>query len=103
MLPFRTMDKSSLPENLRPFYPIVVSLLSESRMILRLPRTHISYLTVHESVVRANDSQRRAGLHIETPGRVAVAEMGFETVGWGVGMRQSKVIGRKTFRKQYLY
>ena len=63
MLPFILGDVNSLPENLREYYYMIV-------MKCPLQASEIGkvvYLTVHEGLVEAGTSQRRAGLHIESP------------------------------------
>lgn len=63
MMPFILGQKDSLPNNLQCYYEAI-----ESCPYLITERGKVGYLTVHESMVQANDSQRRQGLHIEAPG-----------------------------------
>ena len=63
MMPFILGQKDSLPNHLLCYHDAI-----ESCPYLMSERGKVGYLTVHESLVRANDSQRRQGLHIEAPG-----------------------------------
>jgi hypothetical protein len=63
MMPFILGDKYSLPIHLRPYYDCI-----EKCPINPTENGTVCYLTVHESYVQARTSQRRDGLHIETPG-----------------------------------
>jgi len=63
MMPFRMGDKSSLPEDLWHYWPMI-----EECDVPREEKGKIGYLTIHESQVAAGETQRRPGLHIESPG-----------------------------------
>ncbi|KAJ3232734.1 hypothetical protein HDU78_006874 [Chytriomyces hyalinus] len=56
-----------LPERLKRYAPIVAECLR------RVPREwgKVGYITVHESYVEEGQTQRRPGLHIESPGVIA--------------------------------
>jgi hypothetical protein len=83
MMPFRPHDRESLPERLHPYWQLIASCVSGATDV-----EDVAYLSVHESFVAKGASQRRGGLHIETPGAVQ-AEFGeMYTVGWGLGERQ---------------
>ena len=66
MMPFLLFDpRSTLPDELQSYADIIKTI---SMLIPRVGSTdsHIAYLTVHESDVAANQTQRRPGLHIES-------------------------------------
>jgi hypothetical protein len=63
MMPFIFGDADSLPDNLRCYFDCI-----EQCPYLQEEVGKIGYLTVHESYVKANQAQRREGLHIESPG-----------------------------------
>ena len=64
MMPFVIGDRHSLPPQLHPYY---------DNLVRRCPYDEsdagkVGYISVQESVVEAGKSQRRAGLHIDSPG-----------------------------------
>eukprot|EP01060_Flectonema_neradi_P000418 TRINITY_DN1026_c0_g1_i16.p1 TRINITY_DN1026_c0_g1~~TRINITY_DN1026_c0_g1_i16.p1 ORF type:complete len:371 (+),score=74.89 TRINITY_DN1026_c0_g1_i16:60-1115(+) len=61
MMPFVFGDKNSIPSEYHGYLPLI-----ENCWNLRPGK--ICYLTIQESLVKKDTSQRRAGLHIETPG-----------------------------------
>jgi hypothetical protein len=63
MMPFIFGQKDSLPNNLLCYYDAI-----EACPYLMSERGKVGYLTVHESLVQANDSQHHQGLHIGAPG-----------------------------------
>jgi hypothetical protein len=84
MMPFRTHDRDSLPKELHQYWLLISSCVSDAADV-----EDIAYLSVHESFVAKGASQRRGGLHIETPGAVQDTELGETyTVGWGMGERR---------------
>ena len=62
MLPFVLGDSSSLPVQLLPYY----SLIEKCRVLLE-EMGKVCYLTISESHVDGDTTQRRGGLHIEAP------------------------------------
>ena len=62
MLPFVLGDPSSLPAELLPYYPLI-----EKCRVLPEEMGKVCYLTVCESYVGQDATQRRGGLHIEAP------------------------------------
>jgi len=62
MMPFVLGDRTTLPEELHDYWPMIATCLETlpDEELLR-----VGYLTVHESEVRAGASQRRGGLHTE--------------------------------------
>mmetsp|Transcript_6900 Transcript_6900/g.13385 ORF Transcript_6900/g.13385 Transcript_6900/m.13385 type:complete len:470 (-) Transcript_6900:248-1657(-) len=101
MMPFRIGDPSSLPLELRKYWPVLqsmnASLTSSPRPRRELsanpPPPAVAYLTVDEGEVPAGESQRRPGLHTETPG-VDIGgigpAMGFDYHPWGMGWVNSR-------------
>eukprot|EP01060_Flectonema_neradi_P000414 TRINITY_DN1026_c0_g1_i12.p1 TRINITY_DN1026_c0_g1~~TRINITY_DN1026_c0_g1_i12.p1 ORF type:complete len:209 (+),score=30.39 TRINITY_DN1026_c0_g1_i12:703-1329(+) len=61
MMPFVFGDKNSIPSEYHGYLPLIESCWG-------LKGGQICYLTIQESLVKKDTSQRRAGLHIETPG-----------------------------------
>jgi hypothetical protein len=64
MMPFVIGDRNSLPPQLHPYY---------DNLVLHCPYDEsdvdkVGYISVQESMVEAGTSQRRAGLHIDSPG-----------------------------------
>ena len=85
MMPFlvgQTFEECQLPENLRPYWPMIEACLypEMNRAWHHLwPSKQrpselgkVNYLTVHESFVEEGTSQRRPGLHVDMPGVVKV-------------------------------
>ena len=65
MMPFVFDEKESLPEEYHQYWPMIEKYGNDVSS-----SGSICYLTIQESMVLANTSQRRPGLHIETPGCV---------------------------------
>lgn len=63
MMPFILGQKESLPEDLRCYYEMI-----RSCPYVKEENGKVAYLTVQESFVDTDQSQRRPGLHIESPG-----------------------------------
>jgi len=81
MMPFIIGDNSSIPPKYRAYVPMLCRLPIENSFA----RGKVGYLTIHESMVQQNTSQRRLGIHTETPG--VISEPGFYTehARWGGG------------------
>lgn len=65
MMPFIMSKKESLPSFLHSYWPLI------AKCVNWLPggqRDLVGYLTVQESHVEAGETQRRPGLHTESPG-----------------------------------
>ena len=82
MLPLSRYDvANTLPKDLHRFLPLVdmcLAMVDEAAEVV--------YLTVQESYVEEGETQRRPGLHIESPGTVLVSELGTRrSSGWGGG------------------
>ena len=72
MLPFDIKDKGTLPDELKQYWPIIELC---SRRIVKKPSGHCTgYLTIDERPVCAGNSQRRPGVHCESPSVIAVPE-----------------------------
>jgi hypothetical protein len=87
MLPFIMGDPESLPNELQPYYDTVIARcpVEESEI------GKVVYLTVNEGFVKAGNTQRRGGLHIEAPGSFKT-EASFTAAvehHWGQGMADS--------------
>eukprot|EP00658_Telonema_sp_P-2_P036467 TRINITY_DN26373_c0_g1_i1.p1 TRINITY_DN26373_c0_g1~~TRINITY_DN26373_c0_g1_i1.p1 ORF type:complete len:293 (+),score=51.98 TRINITY_DN26373_c0_g1_i1:193-1071(+) len=68
MMPFVIGNKTSLPPWLQQYWPLIQQCLHAQHTPLYGLKSQIWYLTVHESEVAAGESQRRGGLHCESPG-----------------------------------
>lgn len=80
MMPFIIGDPDSIPAKFRQYWPMI-----EACPGLHREAGYIGYLTLQESWVESGRSQRRPGLHLETPG--LVMSKGGETAvdTWGMG------------------
>eukprot|EP01103_Thecamoeba_quadrilineata_P007675 TRINITY_DN17521_c0_g1_i1.p1 TRINITY_DN17521_c0_g1~~TRINITY_DN17521_c0_g1_i1.p1 ORF type:complete len:305 (-),score=10.67 TRINITY_DN17521_c0_g1_i1:116-1030(-) len=84
MMPFILGKKSSLPKELQGYWSLI------SRCPINLEEiSKIGYLTIHEELIEKGHSQRRAGLHTESPGilRCDDSKIKFSTrsLPWGGG------------------
>jgi hypothetical protein len=89
MMPFVMGDRDSLPEELWPYFDMILTKCPVDQSEQGL----VMYLTVQEGFVKAKDTQRRPGLHIEAPaasvrhsGEFAAA---IEHFHWGYGEAHS--------------
>jgi hypothetical protein len=77
-------DPSSLPNYLQPYYETCIA----SCNVMPYEIGKVCYLTVSEGYVRAKDTQRRGGIHVEAPGIYLLKDStfvaGLENV-WGLG------------------
>merc|ERR1712224_452256 len=62
MMPFIMGQRESLPAAYQHYWPLI-----EKCNIPREESGNVGYLTIHESLVKEGESQRRSGLHIESP------------------------------------
>jgi len=93
MMPFILGDKGSIPVQYLQYWPII------QQCVTSAPEFHhtkmdgtIAYLTIHESQVEAGCTQRRPGIHCESPG-CNHALGGGDMLRWGL-MRTGKVVSR---------
>eukprot|EP01043_Picozoa_sp_COSAG02_P034852 COSAG02_NODE_2460_length_8797_cov_6.129915_10_plen_418_part_00 len=77
MMPFIMGDKSSLPPALHKYWPLLTSVFENPSEPIYQTEMHchefegigkMGYLTLHETEVEIDSSQRRCGLHTESPG-----------------------------------
>jgi hypothetical protein len=84
MMPFIMGKEESLPCDLRPYYALIASCpVPESEI------GKVCYLTVSERFIRASDTQRRGGLHIEAPRTSLQSDPAFTAArehAWGMGV-----------------
>merc|ERR1740138_778409 len=66
-MPFHIGYKDSVPEAYQHYWPFIQK-CQETLDPDELGK--IGYLTIHESLVKQGSSQRRGGLHVETPGKL---------------------------------
>ena len=82
MMPFIMGKKETLPEACQQYWPLIEQCNIGPKEIGK-----VGYLTVKESLVNAGESQRRAGVHIETPGRlVTPGTYKEQRYNWGCGI-----------------
>jgi len=79
MMPFRFFDRGSIPIPFAGYRRIVDEMLDMSGMLWMTHEHFIGYLTVDEAFVRAGETHRRPGLHVD--GVVEDGSIG----GWGGG------------------
>jgi len=63
MMPFIIGDISSIPEEYRQYWPMI-----ELCHGLQKEAGKVGFLTIHESDTRKGESQRRGGVHVDSPG-----------------------------------
>lgn len=83
MLPFRLGEKDSLPEAYHHYWPIIEACQVH---VAKSDLGEVAYLTIQESLVPAGQSQRRGGIHVESPGTLtASGKFVKERYNWGCG------------------
>ena len=66
MMPIKMFDVNSIPDNMRQYLPLLAACPLNRNEFWK-----IGYLTIHESVIsNEGQSQRRGGIHTETPGKI---------------------------------
>jgi len=84
MMPFVLGQENSIPKKYRQYWPLI------KRCPIDLEEYgKIGYLTIHESLVKPGQSQRRPGIHTETPGllqRGGDVTTSSVSLAWGCGM-----------------
>jgi len=83
MLPFVMGQMTSVTEEYQHYWPMI-----EACNMPKEEHGKVGYLTVHESLVPKGQSQRRPGLHIETPGLVMTEDGKYHNhpFMWGCGL-----------------
>lgn len=83
MLPFQLGNKDSVPEAYHHYWPIIEACQDH---IAESDLGQVAYLTIQESLVPAGQSQRRGGIHVESPGTLtASGEFINDRYNWGCG------------------
>jgi hypothetical protein len=77
MMPFvmaKVFEGCMLPKNLEPYWKELILPLFDRYGHEGLDKEigQICYLTIQESYVQANTSQRRSGLHTDNPGKLQI-------------------------------
>jgi len=87
MMPFIFGDVKSLPDELKCYHECIMKCpMQDSNGDEATGK--VCYLTVHESFVNPQETQRRGGLHIEAPGTAFSEAPGFDPARehhWGIG------------------
>ena len=78
MMPFIMGDKNSLPEQYQHYWDLV-----DACNVPAVERGKVGYLTISESFVKPNSTQRRPGVHVEKH-----PAGGWGGTGWGGGNNQ---------------
>lgn len=80
MMPFIPSDLSSLPKEYHQYWGMIEACRTSDRI-------KVCYLTIHESETKEGCSQRRGGLHTESPGSVSMGQGLFSEslFNWGGG------------------
>jgi len=73
MMPFIIGKKESIPKEYQTYWPLIEECSGLSSLEWRPNESSIGYLTIQEGNVRQGQTQRRAGLHVETPGSIKKA------------------------------
>lgn len=94
MMPFIMGDKSSLPEEYHSYWPILEACDPIGKTGSILDGGKIGYLTIHETDVIPGSSQRRRGMHTESPGMIRIGAS-LVPGGWGAGQLLDPEPGRK--------
>ena len=77
MMPFkmcRKFEDCYLPKHLRQYWKLLIQPLLFEFDNFKFEAEKICFLTIQESLVGCNESQRRPGLHTETPGTIKVID-----------------------------
>lgn len=87
MMPFVMGDKQSLWKKFHAYWPLI------QQSVTDLENGKIGYLTIQESAVAAGRSQRRPGLHLETPGVIMTKGKVVDVrLHWGGGTGEGETI-----------
>eukprot|EP00746_Dinoflagellata_sp_MGD_P007705 gnl/MRDRNA2_/MRDRNA2_115310_c0_seq1.p1 gnl/MRDRNA2_/MRDRNA2_115310_c0~~gnl/MRDRNA2_/MRDRNA2_115310_c0_seq1.p1 ORF type:complete len:610 (-),score=127.49 gnl/MRDRNA2_/MRDRNA2_115310_c0_seq1:269-2098(-) len=82
MMPFIFNQKESVPVEFHGYWPLICAC-----PVTKSAYGQIGYLTVHEGFVQEGATQRRAGLHVESPGRLVQAGKYHDRkIEWGCGV-----------------
>ncbi|KAK3262522.1 hypothetical protein CYMTET_28630 [Cymbomonas tetramitiformis] len=94
MMPIIIGAKDSIPVSCRKYYPVLEACLKSS-LVSSSMEGCMGYLTIQESEVPTNTSQRRPGLHTETPGicRDRGSYFHGKSLGWGQGWAKPRLLG----------
>ena len=102
MMPFyvgETFEACKLPQNLKPYWKLIQLCISPElnrKQSERVKMNHqwksdigkVYFLTIQESLVKTGESQRRPGLHVDSPGVVNIKNqdeedvLGYKGKGW---------------------
>lgn len=81
MMPFVMGEKSSLPDNLQPYYD---PLIAKCPISIE-EHGKIGYLTITERFIEKGSTQRRGGIHIEAPSKFVPGTFDRNPLNWGEG------------------
>merc|ERR1719235_1321564 len=70
LMPFVMGRKDTLPSNLQQYWPLI-----EACGLSKDDKERVGYLTVVESWVEPGETQRRPGLHVDSPARTLSLDM----------------------------
>ena len=102
MMPFiaeDTLEDCKLPEYVEPYWSLIQACLNPEMERatwhpwptdkIPLEKGRVNYLTIQEGWVEAGESQRRPGLHVDSPGEVKIKNGAFEKLIEGQGDSQA--------------
>eukprot|EP00927_Polykrikos_kofoidii_P057546 TRINITY_DN51692_c0_g1_i1.p1 TRINITY_DN51692_c0_g1~~TRINITY_DN51692_c0_g1_i1.p1 ORF type:complete len:387 (+),score=29.10 TRINITY_DN51692_c0_g1_i1:50-1210(+) len=83
MMPFIMGEPNSVPHAYRQYWPLI-----EACNLTGSEKLKVGYLTIQESLLLVGESQRRGGLHIDSPGAQLSQGGNYEAnrVDWGCGI-----------------
>lgn len=72
MLPIKLFDLTSVPQEYRHYLPLIMNcpiyrFRSRIKLMPFYDKDHVAYLTIHECWVNQGETQRRPGIHIDSP------------------------------------
>jgi len=91
MMPFHYEDKDSIPKKYHNYWHMIEACKKYSST--NNAKNEVWYLTIHESDVDMNSTQRRPGLHIDRPGGLEIGGGDWFTVYWGDGEATARRYG----------
>lgn len=102
MMPIILDDMMTIPDKLKPYWNLIHSMFG---LMNKEHRDKVGYITIDERVVKAGETHRRAGLHVDGVYRGEAGSWGGGDGGWGApgtGMLTvSNIIGCKAYNQEF--
>lgn len=91
MMPIKLMDSRTWPESVKPYTSFICACTANNRSYISMEFDCTGYLTIQEGWVEPGETQRRPGLHIESPtvaveSEVTGDDQALRSIAWGGGM-----------------